>query len=712
MIQKIDKDSFRKKIISVFVKSPFKSYNNKQIGHRIGIHDKKGRSLIEGVLKSLLNEKFVVEHQKHKYKLNPTKINEFVKSRKIEGIIEMKQTGKAYVVSNELPDDVFIASNNTGQALDGDFVRVSLFPKRNNRKTEGQITEVIKRNNDVFTGRIEIHSDYAFVIIDKKSVPTDFFIPKSKMNGAKEGQKVIVKLIDWPENAKNPFAEVTEVLGYPGDNEVEMQSILLEYGLPLNFPDNVKKEAENINTKIKDSEIKKRRDFRNVFTCTIDPADAKDFDDALSYKIIDNDTIEIGVHIADVSHYVKPNTELDKEAYSRGNSIYLVDRVVPMLPEKLSNMVCSLRPNEDKLCFSTVFKFNLQYDLLDVWIGKTIINSNKRYVYDEVQKIIEGGESENKKEVIELYNISQKLRKDRFENGSIAFNSKEIRFELDEDKKPIKAYIKEQKEANFLVEEFMLLANKEVAKKIALPKNEKEKAKTFIYRIHDIPNPEKIEVFADFLKTLGYNLKIDSQQKIRKSLNKVFSDIKGKAEETMIETIAVRTMSKAVYSTQNIGHYGLNFNYYAHFTSPIRRYADLIVHRLLFSYLGSGNSVNAAEYEKYCEHISNMERKAMSAERDSVKYKQTELLLDEIGEEFWGKISGVSKWGIFVELENNFSEGLIRFQSLTDDYYFLDEDNYKIVGKKYGNEYQLGDKIKVRIMAVDLLKKEIDLIAV
>jgi ribonuclease R len=626
----------------------------------------------------------------------------------IEGKVDMKQTGKAYIISEEVNEDVFIAANNTGHALDKDTVKVFLFPRRKGRKLEGQVVEILDRGHKQFVGNLEVSTRYAFLVPDNPSITVDLFIPLNELNNAKHGEKAIGEITDWPEHSKNPFGRITQVLGKPGENEVEMNSILASHEFPLSFPKKAEKEAEKIPVEIPAKELKGRKDFRELLTFTIDPKDAKDFDDALSIRQLKNGNTEVGIHIADVSHYVKPGGSIDEEAYNRATSIYLVDRVIPMLPEKLSNNVCSLRPDEEKLVFSAVFELDSEARVKNRWFGKGVIKSNRRFNYEEVQKIIETGKGEYQEEIAELHKLAQIMRQRRFEKGAIAFHSTEVKFELDERAHPIRAYVKEQKYSNQLIEEFMLLANREVAEFIGKPSQKDEKPKTFIYRIHDTPNPDKLATMADFVRKLGYRMNTGSRKGITNSINQLFEQVAGKAEQNMIESIAVRTMAKAEYSTQNIGHYGLAFKYYSHFTSPIRRYPDLMVHRLLFHYLSGGNNVDASEYEERSQHCSEMERNALEAERESIKLKQAEYLVDKVGQEFTGTITGVSKWGIFVELNDSHCEGMISLKTMKDDYYYLDEDNYRVVGHKHGGVYQLGDPVDIVVQSVDLSKKQMN----
>lgn len=673
----------------------------------LGITDKVSKELVNRIIDSLENSGIIISLNRGKYKYNPELVAEKYQHTIIEGKVDMKQTGKAYVITKEVDDDIYIAPNNTGHALHGDSVKVRLFPMRKNHKLEGEIIEVLQRFRNQFVGKIQITGKFAFLIPDEANMPFDIFIPNESLNGGKNGNKAIAKIVDWPDRSKNPFGEIIHVLGSPGNNDVEMNSILASFEFPLQFNKLTLKEAEKIPVEIPEEEIKKRRDFRNIWTCTIDPPDAKDFDDALSLIKKDNGLWEVGVHIADVSYYVKPDTAIDEEAYDRGTSVYLVDRTIPMLPEKLSNQVCSLRPDEDKLCFSAVFDMDDKGNIHSDWYGKTIIRSNRRYNYEEVQKMIEGEEGDFREELMILNNLATKLREERFRKGSIAFKSQEVKFILDETGKPIDTYIKEQKESNMLIEDFMLLANRSVAEKIGRKKGDKE-PNTFVYRIHDEPNQEKLAKFAEFLTKLGYKMNIGSRKQISKSFNTLFNEIAGKGEEAMIEAIAVRTMAKAVYSTFNIGHYGLAFPYYTHFTSPIRRYPDLMVHRLLDAYMHGASSADRDEFEEYCTHSSDMERKAAEAERASVKYKQAEYLQDKIGQSFKGLISGVSKWGIYVELEGNKCEGMISMRNMDDDFYYLDEDSYKVIGQHKGKEYRLGDPITIKVQSVDLQKKQMD----
>lgn len=709
-------ENLARQILKIFVNNPFDAFNHKQISSRIGAGSKAERQEVIRTIQELAESKQLVEDDhKGKYKINPKNINDdLVPKNYVEGTIDMKQGGKAYVIPNEEGrEDIQIAPNNTHHALHGDTVRVLMFPQRKMHKPEGQVVEIIKRAKTRFVGVIQKQERFAFMVSDSRTMNVDIFIHIDDLGGAENGEKVLVEMTDWPERMNNPVGKVIKRLGKPGDNNVEMQSILAEYDFPLEFPKEAEDEAKKIRKPTK-KEMASRRDFRDVLTFTIDPADAKDFDDALSYRVLENGHIEVGVHIADVSHYVKPGSAIDREAYERGTSVYLVDRTIPMLPEKLCNDVCSLRQDEEKLCFSVVMEMDAKAKVLKSWMGKTVICSNRRMAYEEAQAVIDTGKSDGTAvgdAIMALHALATRLREARFKTGAINFETQEVKFQLDENAKPIGVYIKESKEANWLIEEFMLLANKTVAEYIG--KSGKagtsgKPGKTFVYRVHDEPNPEKLNTFVEFVAKLGFSMKVGSRKTLAESYNRLFENIAGRGEENMIDTIAIRTMSKAYYSTDNIGHYGLAFPFYTHFTSPIRRYPDLMVHRLLEHYLEGGASANKDEYEEYCKHCSIMEKKAADAERTSVKYKQAEFLADKLGQVFPALISGVSKWGIYAEIEGNKCEGMIPIGSLKDDYYMLDEDNYQVIGRRHGRTYKLGYPVQIRVKRVDMLKKQID----
>ncbi len=711
-------DIYAKQILKIFANNPFDTFNHKQIASRIGAHDKGTRQLVLATIQELAEAKFLVEDKnaRGKYKINPKNINDdLLPKNYLIGTIDMKQTGKAYVIPQEEGrEDVQISPNNTNHALHGDTVKVLMFPQRKMRKPEGQVVEIVKRAKTRFVGIIQRQDRFAFLVSDSRTMVVDIFIPLSDLGGAEDGEKVLVEMTGWPQRMNNPVGRVVKRLGHPGDNNVEMQSILAEYDFPLDFPAEAEREAEHI-AEPSEKDYEGRKDFRNTTTFTIDPADAKDFDDAISFRRMKNGHCEVGVHIADVSHYVKPGSHIDREAFARGTSVYLVDRTIPMLPEKLCNGVCSLRPHEDKLCFSVVMEMDDEAHVLKTWFGKTVINSDCRYAYEEAQEVIEGIKTEGltttDKAILELHKLATILRNERYEDGAINFESQEVKFKLDENAKPIGVYIKEDKEANWLIEEFMLLANRRVAERVGAPASitsSTRSPKTFVYRVHDEPNPEKLNTFVEFVAKLGYKIKTSSRQALAHSYNSLFESIAGRGEEYMIDSIAIRTMSRAYYSIENIGHYGLGFRYYTHFTSPIRRYPDLMVHRLLQLYLHGGPSVSADEYEEYCRHCSLMEKRAADAERASVKYKQAEYLSDKLEQTFPALISGVSKWGIYAEIEGNKCEGMIPIGSLHGDYYMLDEDNYQVIGRRYGKCYKLGDPVTIRVKGVDMTKKTID----
>lgn len=702
---------FNAKVLEAFSQSPYQYFNYKQISAHLGISNKEDRELVRNAVDELLQNNILVEGARGKYKLNPIHIAADT-GNVIEGKLCMKPTGKAYLLANNPEaEDIFIAANNTGRALNGDLVKVHLFPARRGKRPEGRVIEILKRNKEIFVGIIKYARNMSYFIPDDVDMPVDILIPNHELHGAKNGQKVMAVITEWSEHARNPFGKVKQVLGYPGNNDVEMMSILIDQNFTPEFPPEALKEAENIPDAIPEKEIYARRDFRDVFTITIDPADAKDFDDAISYQVLANGHYQVGVHIADVSYYVKEGGAIDEEAYKRATSVYLVDRTYPMLPEKLCNNVCSLRPNEDKLCFSVVVELDDEAKVHKTWIGRTLIHSNRRFNYEEVQEIIETRQGEYAEEILKLDALAKCLRAERFSHGSINFASEEVKFILDENAKPVGVYIKENKDSNQLVEDFMLLANRKVAESIGKVPQGKE-PKSFVYRVHDKPMDEKIGKFNNFIAKLGYSLRLNSRKGLADSMNKLFSDVQGKGEQNMIEALAIRTMQRASYSTDNIGHYGLAFKYYTHFTSPIRRYPDLMVHRLLTKYLAGKPSVNKAELEEKCKHSSDMEQRATEAERNSVKYKQAEYLSDKIGQTFYGLISGVSKWGIWVQLEETKCEGMVSVKTLTDDFYYYDEDNYCYVGQHSGKVYRMGDKVAIRVKDVNLAKKQMDYVFV
>jgi ribonuclease R len=712
-------------VVQYFNSHPKDAINYKQVSSGIGVTTQAGKLTVAGVMETLLSEDFLIQTDRGKYTLNRIGCT-------AEGTFERRSNGKNSFIPDDGGNPIFVAERNSMHAMKNDRVRVQVFAKRKGHDPEAEVIEILDRKQDTVVGVLEVSKYYAYLIVDSKILANDIFIPKDKVKGGKTGQKAVVKIVEWPEKAKNPIGEVLDILGDAGGQHTEMHAILAEYGLPYNYPEQMEKAAKKIPTQITQEEIESREDFRETVTLTIDPKDAKDFDDALSVKKLKDNLWEVGVHIADVTHYVKSGGSIDKEAEDRATSIYLVDRTIPMLPEVLSNGLCSLRPNEDKLCFSVIFEMNDEAEIKRYRIKRTIINSNRRLNYEEAQEIIEntpqppeGGVrdadiSDSPKPpsggwgvedaLLILDRLAKKLRERRFAQGAINFDRIEVKFDIDENGKPLRVYFREAKDSNKLVEEFMLIANKTVAEFVGkVPKG--QKAKTFVYRVHDLPNPEKMENFLQFIRRFGYKLKDKgTSSEISKGINNLLDRVQGKKEENLIETVAIRAMAKATYTTVNIGHYGLAFKYYTHFTSPIRRYPDMMVHRLLERYLAGGRSVSEQKTEDACKHCAEMENLATQAERASTKYKQVEFMSDKIDQIFDGVISGVTEWGLYVELNENRCEGMIPVRELNDDFYEFDEKTYSLIGRRNKHRYSLGDPVTIKVVRANLEKKQLDFV--
>ena len=688
-------------LIDFFHAKPNETLSMKYIFSELRLTTHPQKMLCVDILHDLLDDDYISEIEKGKFRLTNH-------GTEMVGTFQRKSNGKNSFIPEEGGDPIFVAERNSAHAMNNDKVKITFYAKRKNREAEGEVIEILERANDTFVGTLEVAKSYAFLVTENRTLANDIFIPKDKLKGGKTGDKAIVKVTEWPDKAKNPIGQVIDILGQAGDNTTEMHAILAEFGLPYVYPKAVETAADKIPAEISAEEIAKREDFRKVTTFTIDPKDAKDFDDALSIRKLKDGLWEVGVHIADVTHYVKEGSIIDKEAEKRATSVYLVDRTIPMLPERLCNFICSLRPNEEKLAFSVIFDITEKGEIKDSRIVHTVINSDRRFTYEEAQQIIETKEGDFKEEVLTLDTIAKALREKRFSAGAINFDRYEVKFEIDEKGKPISVYFKESKDANKLVEEFMLLANRTVAEFVGkVPKN--KKPKVLPYRIHDLPDPEKLENLSQFIARFGYKVRTSgTKTDISKSINHLLDDIHGKKEENLIETVSIRAMQKARYSTHNIGHYGLAFEYYTHFTSPIRRFPDMMVHRLVTKYMDGGRSVSEAKYEDLCDHSSNMEQIAANAERASIKYKQVEFMSERLGQIYDGVISGVTEWGLYVELNENKCEGLVPVRDLDDDYYEFDEKNYCLRGRRKNKIYSLGDAITVRVARANLEKKQLD----
>ena len=700
--KRMNKKQLAALLMDYFHEKGNESVSLKKIFEQLRLTTHPLKMLCMDILADLKEDDYITETEHHVYRLHQRGVE-------MTGRFVRKSNGKNSFIPDDGGDPIFIAERNSAHAMNNDRVRIAYYARRRGKTAEGEVLEVLERANDSFVGTLEVTKNYAFLLTENRTLANDIFIPKDKLKGGRSGDKAVVKITEWPDKAKNPIGQVIDILGRAGDNNTEMHAILAEFGLPYSYPENVEAAADKIPDAIPAEEIAKREDFRRVTTFTIDPKDAKDFDDALSIRSLGGGLWEVGVHIADVSHYVKEGSIIDKEAEKRATSVYLVDRTIPMLPERLCNLLCSLRPNEEKLAYSVIFTLNDKAEVLNHRIVHTVIKSDRRFTYEEAQQVIETGEGDYKFELLELDRLAKILREKRFANGALEFDRVEVKFEIDDKGKPLRVYFKESKDANKLVEEFMLLANRTVAEAVGKAPQGK-KAKVFPYRIHDLPDPAKLDTLAQFIARFGYKLRTAAgKEELTRSINRLLTDVKGKKEENLVETVSIRAMQKARYSTHNIGHYGLGFDYYTHFTSPIRRYPDMMVHRLLTKYLDEhGRTVSEKKYEALCEHSSAMEQLAAQAERASIKYKQVEFMQEHVGQVYDGVISGVTEWGLYVELNENKCEGMVPIRDLDDDYYEYDEKNYCLRGRRKKHVYSLGDAITVRVARANLEKKQLD----